>query len=72
MPLPFVADQGITYETVGNKQVWVSQPSSGLDKRQATLQLCIRAEGDQNVKPALVFRGKGNVSSLEKEDNFFY
>lgn len=67
VPLPFVVDQGTTYDTVGNKQVWVSQPSSGLDKRQATLQLCIRAEGDQNVKPALVFRGKGNISSAEKD-----
>ena len=46
--------------------MWVSQPSSGLDKRQATLQLCIRAEGQQNVKPAIVFRGKGNVSTEEK------
>ena len=50
----------------GSKQVWVSQPSSGLDKRQATLQLCIRAEGQQNVKPAIVFLGKGNVSAEEK------
>ena len=67
MPFPFVVDQGAIYDTVGNKQVWVSKPSSGLDKRQATLQLCIRTEGDQNVKPALVFRGKGNVSSVEKD-----
>ena len=67
MPLPFVVDQGTTYDTVGNKQVWGFTPSSGLDKRQATLQLCIRAEGDQNVKPALVFRGKGNISSAEKD-----
>ena len=69
MPFPFVVDQGATYDTVGNKQVWVSQPSSGLDKRQATLQHCIRAEGDQNVKPALLFRGKGNVSSVEKDNH---
>ena len=47
----------------GSKQVRVSQPSSGLDKRQATLQLCIRAEGQQNVKPVIVFRGKGNVNA---------
>lgn len=67
VPLPFVVDQGTTYDTVGSKQVWVSQPSSGLDKRHATLQLCIRAEGDQNVKPALVFKGEGNVSSAEKD-----
>ena len=29
--------------------------------------LCIRAEKDQNVKPALVFRGKGPITSLEKQ-----
>ena len=52
---------------MGSKQVWVAQPSSGLDKRQATLQLCIPAEGEQNVKPALVFRGKGHVEKVEKE-----
>jgi len=66
VPLPFVVEQDKTYDVTGNKQVWVSQPSSGLDKRQATLQLCIRAEGDQHVKPAIVFRGKGNVFSAEK------
>lgn len=66
VPLPFIVDQNKTYDTTGNKQVWVSQPSTGLDKRQATLQLCIRAEGEQNVKPAIVFRGKGNISNAEK------
>ena len=45
----------------------VSQPSSGLDKRQATLQLCIGADGEQNVKPALIFGGKGRVATEEKE-----
>ena len=66
VPLPFVVNQDKTYEVEGSKHVWVSQPSSGLDKRQATLQLCIRAEGEQNVKPAIVFRGKGNVFQQEK------
>ena len=55
------------YDTLGAKQVWVSQPSSGLDKRQATLQLCIRADGEQNVKPALIFRRKGRMANEEKE-----
>lgn len=50
------------------EQVWVSQPSSGLDNRQATLQPCIRAEGEQNVKPVIVFRGKGNVRADEKAE----
>ena len=66
VPLPFVIDQDKTYDITGTKQVWVSQPSTGLDKRQATLQLCIRAGGEQNVKPAIIFRGKGNVSPAEK------
>ena len=46
----------------GSKAVWVAQPSSGLDKRQATLQLIICAEGEQTVKPTAVFRGAGKVS----------
>ena len=45
VPLPFVVEQDRTYDFSGSKQIWVSQPGSGLDKRQATLQLCIRAEG---------------------------
>ena len=48
--------------------MWVSQPSSGLAKRQATLQLCICAEGQQNFKPAIVFRRKGNVNADEKAE----
>ena len=30
------------------------------------IQLCIRVEGDQYEKPAIVFRVKGNMSSAEK------
>lgn len=67
VPLPFVMEQDQTYEFEGNKQVWISQPGSGLDKRQATLQLCIKAEGEQTVKPAIIFRGKGNVLNAEQE-----
>lgn len=67
VPLPFVVEQDGTYDFSGSKQIWVSQPGSGLDKRQATLQLCIRAEERQTVKPAIVFRGKGNVSTQERE-----
>ena len=51
----------------GKKQVWISQTGSDLGKSQATLQLCIRTEGEQTVKPAVIFRGKGcNVSSEEQ------
>ena len=40
---------------------------SGLDKRQATLQLCIRAEGDQIVRLAIIFRGQGLRLSAEEK-----
>ena len=59
VPLPFVNDQETTYADKGSSSVWIAQPGSGLDKRQSTLQLCIRPEGDQTVKPAIVFRGTG-------------
>ena len=54
VPLPFAVDQDKTYDVKGNNQVWVAQPSSAFDKRQAKLQLSIRAEGDQ-----LCFEVKG-------------
>ena len=38
-----------------------------LDKQQATVQLCLRADGEQKVKPPLIFRGKGFVATEEKE-----
>ena len=63
-------DQDKTYEMKGSEQEWVSQPSSGLDKRQATLQLCIRAEGQQNVKPGIQGRSqvsKPDEASLERQ-----
>lgn len=63
---PFIVDQGTTYDTTGNKHVWVSKPSPGLDKRQANFQLCIRAEGAQNIQAALLFRRKVNVTFLEE------
>ena len=64
--LPFVNEQDKIYETLGAGQKCLSQPSSGLNK-QATQQLCTRADGEQNVKPALIFRGKGRVAIEEKE-----
>ena len=62
VPLPFFVNQEKTYDDKGSKQVWVSQLTSGLDKKQASLQLCIRGSGKQSVKPGIVFRGKGNVA----------
>ncbi|XP_065665464.1 uncharacterized protein LOC136086894 [Hydra vulgaris] len=45
-------------------RVWVAQPGSGLDKRQANLQICFNPEGI--VRPALIFRGKGKRISQDE------
>ena len=67
VPLSFVNEQYKTYNTLGGKPVRVPQPSPGLDKQQATPQLCTRADGEQRVKPPLIFREKGHVATEEKE-----
>ena len=56
VPLPFSSTDPVTLEFIGVKRVWIKQPGAGLDKRQCTLQLCIRALGEQ-PKPVLIFRG---------------
>ena len=61
VPLPFASCSQRTLEFVGTQRVWIKQPGSGLDKRQATLQLLIRGEGQQ-PKPVLIFRGKKKPS----------
>ena len=60
-PLPFVVDAKRTYEQIEYKhtgKIWIAQPSSGLDKRQCTLQIVTRAEGEQ-PRIAIIFRGQG-------------
>ncbi len=42
VPLPFVIGNDTTFETSGAKSVVITQPSGGLEKRQATMQLCFR------------------------------
>jgi hypothetical protein len=42
------------------------QPRGDLEKRQATVQLCIRAEGPQLCRAVLIIRGPGKkVSEAE-------
>ena len=67
IPCAFVIDQSSTFDERGSKSVWISQPGNGLDKRQCILQICICPEDDQPVPPAIIFRGKGNVSQKEKD-----
>lgn len=67
-PIEFdMCAKGATYESRGAKSVWVKSSGSGLDKRQATVQLTIFADGIKRVKPLIVFRGKGlRISQKEK------
>ena len=70
-PLPFAFNTKRTYEMIkkGDRyhKVWISQPGSGLGKRQCTLQVCFRPVGKQ-PKLAIIFRGKGKrISTQEKE-----
>ena len=72
-PPHFVIDTKRTYELVerGNpenqhKNVWVSQPGAGLEKRQCTLQIFFSLSGKQ-PKVAIIFRGSGKrISEVEK------
>lgn len=72
-PLPFAIDTKKTYEHIEpknpenrNKKVWVSQPGAGLEKRQCTLQICFRPEGQQ-PRVSVIFRGQGKrLSAVEK------
>ena len=49
-----------------SEKVWIAQPGSGLDKRQCTLQIMKRAEGEQ-PRLAIIFRGKGKRISDDKK-----
>ena len=45
-------------------RVWATQPGSGLDKRQATLQMCFGRKGMS--KPLLIFRATGKRISKDE------
>jgi hypothetical protein len=66
IPLPFVYGRARSLNPVG-MDCWLAQPGDGLNKRQATLHLTIRAEGEQVAMPGVVFRGAGTrISDWEK------
>ena len=68
--LPFAITTKRTYELIkkGDRyhKVWISQPGSGLEKRQCTLQVCFRPTGKQ-PKLAIIFRGKGKWITKEEK-----
>jgi len=58
-PLPFEYLEGRTYNQKGEKTIWAQSSQSGWDKRQATIQLTVFADGIPRVKPLVFFRGMG-------------
>lgn len=46
VPLEFASKPKRVIDFKGAKQVWVSCPSAGLQKRQCTLILCFNGKGD--------------------------
>jgi hypothetical protein len=67
VPLPFASDDPITLEYIGTRRVWIKQLGSGLEKRQCTLQLCIRPIGKQ-CEPCLLFRGAASFKPKKDGD----
>jgi len=65
-PIPFEYLDGKTYNPTGEKTVWVKESRSGWDKRQASLVLCIFADGIARVPPMIIFHGTGKRLGAEK------
>jgi hypothetical protein len=78
VPLPFASKPRRVIAFKGDEQVWVSTPSSGLQKRQCSIVLTICANGmifdivffinnclGTSLTPAIIFRGKGTRSKNE-------
>ena len=70
-PMSFAVDVKRTYEVSEPRQkhskTWISQPGSGLEKRQCTIPGCSRADGKQ-PKIAIIFRGKGECVRHDEKD----
>jgi len=65
-PIPFEYLEGKTYDQRGAKTVWVKESRSGWDKRQASLVLCVFADGISRIPPMIIFRGTGARLGAEK------
>lgn len=63
-PAPFEYLSGRTYAQKGSTTVWAKAEKSGWDKRQATIQLTVLADGTM-LKPWILFKGKGQLPLAE-------
>jgi hypothetical protein len=68
-PIAFEFLSGKTYDFKGLKTVRLKEARSGWDRRQATLQLCVFADGIQRSRLLLIFHGaEGGDSRRQKEE----
>ena len=66
-PIPYEFLDGAIYDFRGAKTVWIKQSRSGWEKRCATLQIYVSADGLMHCKPLLIFKGLGKHASIKKE-----
>ena len=60
-------DGSKTYNQTGSKEIWWASGSSGLEKRQCTVQLTIFADVVSRVRPLVIFRDKSlRIKAEEK------
>jgi len=59
-PIAFEFLDQKTYNSKGAKTIWVRSARSGWEKRQATLQIVLHADGIQRCKPLLIFKATGD------------
>jgi len=57
----------MTYDLLGEKSVLVKQSRSGWDKGQASLVLCVFADGVPRVPPMIIFQGTGKRLEWDRE-----
>lgn len=60
-PICFEYLTGRTYSLKGLKTIWAKATKSGWSKRQATLILCVFADGIARIPPVIIFHGKGSA-----------
>jgi hypothetical protein len=68
-PIAFEFLSGRTYDFKGSKTIWIKEQRSGWDRRQATLQVCVYADGICRCRPLLIFHGDplGDCRCREEE-----
>src|SRR5437870_2965143 len=71
-PIAFEFLSGRTYDFKGNKTVWITEQRSGWDCRQATVQVCVYADGIQRCQPLLIFHGNPLGDSRRRAEEKLY